>query len=126
MIRGLFGRLLVVMCGVATASTALVLLLQERSLSRDLEQAAQRRLAASAKAADRLVDGHLQAMAERYHAVSGTPQSTTVPPSPITRSRCCRATARLGSPSSMPTDTSPAAPGTPPWMRSPWVGTPGR
>ena len=31
--RGLFGHLLAVMCGVASASTGLVLLLQHRSLS---------------------------------------------------------------------------------------------
>lgn len=74
MIRGLFGRLLVVMCGVAAASTVLVLVLQERSLSRDLERAAQRRLDAAATAAERLLDGHLEALSDRYRAVSGTPQ----------------------------------------------------
>ncbi len=74
MTRSLFGRLLAVMCGVAAASTGLALLLQERSLSRDLERAAERRLAAAANAAERLLEGHLGAMAERYRAVSGTPQ----------------------------------------------------
>jgi hypothetical protein len=72
--RGLFGRLLSVMCGVAAASTGLALLLQERSLSSDLERAAERRLAAAATAADRLLEGHLSSTAERYRAVSGTPQ----------------------------------------------------
>lgn len=74
MIRGLFARLLVVMCGVAAASTALVLVLQERSLSQDLERAAERRLDAAATAAERLLEGHLEAVSERYRAVSGTPQ----------------------------------------------------
>lgn len=74
MTRGLFGRLLVSMCGVAAASTALALLLQERSLSSDLERAAERRLATAATAADRLVDAHLDAVAARYRAVSGAPQ----------------------------------------------------
>jgi methyl-accepting chemotaxis protein len=73
-IRGLFGRLLAVMCGVAAASTGLAVLLQERSLSADLERAAERRLDAAAAAADRLLGSHLVAMAERYRAVSGTPQ----------------------------------------------------
>jgi len=72
--RGLFGRLLLVMCGVAAASTGLALLLQERSLSGDLERAAERRLASAASAADRLLEGHLSATAERYRAVAGTPQ----------------------------------------------------
>ncbi len=74
MIRGLFGRLLAVMCGVAAASTGLVLVLQERNLSADLERAAEQRLDNAAVAAERLLEGHLTAMAERYRAVSGTPQ----------------------------------------------------
>jgi methyl-accepting chemotaxis protein len=73
-IRGLFGRLLAVMCGVAAASTGLAVLLQERSLSADLERAAERRLDAAAAAAERLLGSHLVAMAERYRAVSRTPQ----------------------------------------------------
>jgi methyl-accepting chemotaxis protein len=73
-IRGLFGRLLLVMCGVAAASTGLVLLLQDRTLAGDLERAAQGRLDAAALAAERLLESHLGAMAERYRAVSGTPQ----------------------------------------------------
>ena len=74
MIRGLFGRLLAVMCGVAAASTGLAALLQERSLSADLERAAEHRLDTAAAAAEHLLQRHLGAMAERYRAVSGTPQ----------------------------------------------------
>lgn len=72
--RSLFGRLLAVLCGVAAASTGLALLLQERSLSHDLERAAERRLAAAASASERLLESHLGAMAERYRAVSDTPR----------------------------------------------------
>jgi methyl-accepting chemotaxis protein len=74
MIGGLFGRLLAMMCGVAAASTGMALLLQERSLSHDLEQAAERRLDNAAAAASRLLEGHLTSMTERWRAVSHTPQ----------------------------------------------------
>lgn len=74
MSRGLFARLLAAMCGVAAASVGLALLLQERSLSANLERAAERRLARAAAAASRLLASHLDAMAERYRAVSLTPQ----------------------------------------------------
>lgn len=74
MTRGLFGRLLAMMCGVAATSTGAALLLQERSLSGDLQRAAEERLENAASAAGRLLEGHLDAMAERYRAVSGTPQ----------------------------------------------------
>lgn len=71
---GLFARLLAVMCGVAAASTGVAVLLQERSLSADLERAAERRLDAAARAAGSLLESHLVAVSERYRAVSGTPQ----------------------------------------------------
>src|SRR5262249_60192942 len=67
-------RLLLILAGVAACSTAFALVVQERSLSRDLERAARERLDRAAGAAERLVDGHLAALGERYRAISGTPQ----------------------------------------------------
>src|SRR5215470_14395789 len=67
-------RLLLILAGVAACSTAFALVVQERSLSRDLERAARERLDRAAGAADRLVEGHLAALGERYRAISGTPQ----------------------------------------------------
>jgi signal transduction histidine kinase/DNA-binding response OmpR family regulator/HPt (histidine-containing phosphotransfer) domain-containing protein len=69
-----FARLLLTLVGVATLPTALILALQERALSRDLEEAAAARLEGARHAAGRLLDGHLAGLAERYRAVSGTPQ----------------------------------------------------
>jgi methyl-accepting chemotaxis protein len=74
MMRSLFARLLYAMCGVATAALGLALFLQGRSLSEDLRAAAERRLDTAANAAQRLLDGHLAALSERYRAISGTPQ----------------------------------------------------
>jgi len=62
------------MCGVATAATGLALLFQQRALALDLERLARSRLESAAHAADRLVEGHLRALGERYKAISGTPQ----------------------------------------------------
>jgi len=70
----LFIRLLCILCGVATASTGLALALQHRSLTTDLERAAARRLDSAVAAANRLAANHLAGLAERYRAVSGTPQ----------------------------------------------------
>src|SRR5262249_33085955 len=67
-------RLLLILAGVAACSTAFALVVQERSLSRDLERAARERLDRAAGAAERLVEGHLAALGERYRAISGTPQ----------------------------------------------------
>ena len=72
--RSLFARLLYAMCGVATAALGLALFLQGRSLSEDLRTAAERRLDTAATAAQRLLDGHLVSLSERYRAISGTPQ----------------------------------------------------
>jgi hypothetical protein len=71
----LFVRLLCILCGVATASTGLALALQHRSLTADLELAAQQRLETAVAAANRLAANHLGALSERYRAVSGTPRS---------------------------------------------------
>jgi methyl-accepting chemotaxis protein len=70
----LFVRLLCILCGVATASTGLALALQHRSLTSDLELAAKQRLESAVTAANRLAANHLDTLAERYRAVSGTPQ----------------------------------------------------
>src|SRR5262245_42125818 len=67
-------RLLLILAGVAACSTAFALVVQERSLSRDLERAAQERLDGAARAAERLVESHLASLGERYRAISGTPQ----------------------------------------------------
>ncbi len=67
-------RLLVTLAGLAAFTTALVVGVQERTLSRDLEDAAARRLDRAAHAAEQLVQAHLAALGERYRAISGTPQ----------------------------------------------------
>jgi hypothetical protein len=67
-------RLLVTLAGLAAFTSALVVGVQERTLSRDLENAAARRLDRAAHASDQLVHGHLAALDERYRAISGTPQ----------------------------------------------------
>jgi methyl-accepting chemotaxis protein len=70
----LFARLLYAICGVATVAMGLALFLSTRSLSQDLSGAAERRLDSAAEAAEHLLDAHLAAQAERYRAISGTPQ----------------------------------------------------
>ncbi len=67
-------RMMLIVCGVSALSTTLALALHDRSLSRDLEQAARARLERAARAASRLAEGHLDAMLARYQAISGTPQ----------------------------------------------------
>jgi signal transduction histidine kinase/DNA-binding response OmpR family regulator len=67
-------RLLVTLAGVAAFATGLVLVVQERTIDADLERAAAERLARSARAAELLVAGHLEAMEGRYRSISGTPQ----------------------------------------------------
>ncbi len=70
----LFVRLVLALAGVATFSTAVALLFHDRTLSRELERAARKRLEVAATAAGRLAENHLEAMSERYRAISGTPQ----------------------------------------------------
>jgi diguanylate cyclase (GGDEF)-like protein len=48
--------------------------LQSRSLSTDLEEAARQRLARAAVAAERQLYSHLEVLLERYHSVSETPE----------------------------------------------------
>jgi signal transduction histidine kinase/CheY-like chemotaxis protein/HPt (histidine-containing phosphotransfer) domain-containing protein len=67
-------RLILTLAAVAAFATALVVVVQERTLSRDLERAAAHRLERAASAADRLVENHLEALEGRYRAISGTPQ----------------------------------------------------
>jgi methyl-accepting chemotaxis protein len=70
----LFRRLLIIVCGVAAASTALTVTIQERALSNDLRSAAVKRLENSAAAAEGLVAAHLRSLAERYRSIAATPQ----------------------------------------------------
>ncbi len=67
-------RLLVLLGATAALSTVLALFLLDRSLGMDLEKAAHERLARATTAADQLLAQHLEASAERYAAISGTPQ----------------------------------------------------
>jgi len=67
-------RMMTIVCVVSGSSTTLALLLQERSLSRDLERAAAARLERAETATARLVDAHLDALVARYQAISGAPQ----------------------------------------------------
>jgi methyl-accepting chemotaxis protein len=67
-------RMVLIVCGVSALSTTLALALHDRSLSRDLEEAARARLERAARATSRLAEGHLDAMVARYQAISGTPQ----------------------------------------------------
>jgi two-component system sensor histidine kinase/response regulator len=69
-----FARLLLTLVAVAALPTALILAVQERALTRDLEGAAAARLERARHAAERLLDGHLEGLGERYRAISGTPQ----------------------------------------------------
>jgi len=70
----LFLRVLLLMCGLATVSTGLALLFQQRALTFHLESLARARLEFAARAADRLVEGHLRALSERYTAISTSAQ----------------------------------------------------
>ena len=67
-------RLIAILAATASVAIALALVFQDRTLARDLRQAASERLERSAGAANRLVDAHLTMVTERYRAISGTPQ----------------------------------------------------
>jgi len=71
---GVFAQLIVLMGGLAAISTILALVIQDRTLSADLREAANDRLTRAAVAADRLMDDHQAAMAARYVAISTTPE----------------------------------------------------
>jgi diguanylate cyclase (GGDEF)-like protein/PAS domain S-box-containing protein len=59
---------------MAALSTLLFMVLQDRALSRDLEQLAEKRLERASAATELLVSSHLAALHDRYEAISGTPQ----------------------------------------------------
>jgi len=67
-------QLALFLCGISAFSTGLALMLQERSLAAALEGAARERLDRAASATDQLLEGRLAAMAERYEAISQTPE----------------------------------------------------
>ncbi|UCG87261.1 MAG: EAL domain-containing protein [Gemmatimonadota bacterium] len=71
---GVAARLAVLLGSVAAASTLFALLIQDRSLSSDLRDAALQRLAGAATATDRLIGDYLLGVAERYAAISRTPE----------------------------------------------------
>jgi len=70
---GLGGRLLLILSGIAALSTGLALGVQDRVLSADLRSAALGRADRAAEAVGTLVDSHLDALDERYRAISRTP-----------------------------------------------------
>ena len=67
-------RLVLALAGVAAFSTAVALVFHDRTLSRELEGAARKRVEVAAAAAGRLAENHLDVLQERYRAISGTPQ----------------------------------------------------
>jgi diguanylate cyclase (GGDEF)-like protein len=67
-------RLMLALAATAALAAALAMALQDRSLAADLERAAERRLDRAARAAGRLAQSHLEAMGERYRAISRTPE----------------------------------------------------
>jgi diguanylate cyclase (GGDEF)-like protein len=68
------GRLALVFCALVVFSTVFTLGLQDRGLMRGLEQAARQRLDRAAGVADQLLHEHLRSVAQRYVAVSRTPE----------------------------------------------------
>jgi diguanylate cyclase (GGDEF)-like protein len=71
---GVAGRLAVLLGGLATVSTGLALVMQDRALDQDLRRAAVSRLETSASVADRLMAEHVHSLATRYAAISRTPE----------------------------------------------------
>jgi HAMP domain-containing protein len=67
-------KLALVLCGIAALATGLALILQERALSANLREAARERLSHSALAVDQLLESHLEALLDRYRAISATPE----------------------------------------------------
>lgn len=67
-------RLFLVLVSMAAATSLIIVLLQDSSLSSDLRTAAQARLQWTSTMASQLLDEHLAAAFERYRAVSTTPQ----------------------------------------------------
>jgi len=71
---GVAARLALLLGGVAAFSTGLALVVQDRALDQDLKRQSRTRLEASARRADRLIVDHLEDLAERYTAISRTPE----------------------------------------------------
>jgi diguanylate cyclase (GGDEF)-like protein len=71
---GVFAQLALLMGGLAAVSTGVALIIQDRTLSADLRQAASDRLTRAAEAAERLLRDHLQGVAQRYASISATPE----------------------------------------------------
>ena len=67
-------RLALILCGLAGFSTGLAMLLQDRALSADLRAAAAGRLERAASVTGQLLEGHLEALQDRYRAISLTPE----------------------------------------------------
>ena len=67
-------RILLVMVSIAAASLVITVVLQESSLTRDLEAAARARLERASATASQLLDDHLRDQTEFYRAISSTPQ----------------------------------------------------
>lgn len=67
-------RLFLVLVSMAAATSLTIVLLQDRSLSGDLQRAAQARLQWTSGVASQLLDEHLAAQFERYRTLSTTPQ----------------------------------------------------
>jgi diguanylate cyclase (GGDEF)-like protein len=70
----LAARLALLLGGLAGASTLLALLIQDRALSSDLRAAAQQRLASAGRATERQLADYLLGVADRYAAISHTPE----------------------------------------------------
>ena len=62
------------LCGIAAGSIALALVFQYRALSRDLERVALGRLTRAGQAAEQVLGGYLDAVLDRYEAISETPR----------------------------------------------------
>jgi len=71
---GVFAKLTLLMGGLAAFSTILALVIQDRTLSADLREAASVRLARAAAAAERMIADHLAGVVQRYVAISTTPE----------------------------------------------------
>jgi len=67
-------RLFLVLVSMAAATSLTIVMLQDRSLSGDLQRAAEARLQSTSGVASQLLDEHLAAQFERYRTVSTTPQ----------------------------------------------------
>jgi diguanylate cyclase (GGDEF)-like protein len=67
-------RILVIFSALAAFSTGLALMVQDRTLAGDLHKASLSRLEDAADSTSLLITSHLEALQERYRAISGTPQ----------------------------------------------------